>query len=174
MSPSFINLFNHSVVASITEVDVVRFTPASSDAFWRHRRRSEASRRCDRLPRARAAWGCDRRRRARATSSSSRLNFEGGAIHGRIFIGTLMTLSIYAHVVLELAGNLLAELLAEIPIALLAEIFLLLAKNSRNFKPFCWFLRNIRIIRIIRKPDFFFQNFTLRTIISKKVNTKKP
>ena len=35
--------------------------------------------------------------------------------------------------VLELAGNLLAELLAEIPTALLAEIFLLLAENSRNF-----------------------------------------
>ena len=42
-----------------------------------------------------------------------------------------MTLSI----VLELAGNLLAELLAEIPTALLAEIFLLLAESSRNFKP---------------------------------------
>ena len=38
--------------------------------------------------------------------------------------------------VLELADNLLAELLAEIPIALLAEIFLLLAENSGNFKPF--------------------------------------
>ena len=37
---------------------------------------------------------------------------------------------------LELAGNLLAELLAEMPTALLAEIFLLLAENSRNFKSF--------------------------------------
>ena len=39
-------------------------------------------------------------------------------------------------VVLELAGNLLAELLAEIPTALLAEIFLLLAENSRNLSLF--------------------------------------
>ena len=41
-----------------------------------------------------------------------------------------------AGVVLELAGNLLAELLAEISSALLAEIFLLLAEKSRNFEPF--------------------------------------
>ena len=38
--------------------------------------------------------------------------------------------------VLELAGNLLAEQPAEIPSALLAEIFLLLADSSRNLKPF--------------------------------------
>ena len=37
----------------------------------------------------------------------------------------------------------LAELLAEIPTALLAEIFLLLAENSRNFEPFLMFFTQI-------------------------------
>ena len=48
-----------------------------------------------------------------------------------------------SRVVLELAGNSLAELLAEIPTALLAEMFLLLAENSRNFKPFLTFFTQI-------------------------------
>ena len=48
----------------------------------------------------------------------------------------VLNADVVSQLVLELAGNLLAELLAEIPTALLAEIFLLLAENSRNFKPF--------------------------------------
>ena len=62
--------------------------------------------------------------------------------------------------VLELAGNLLAELLAEIPTALLAEIFLLLAENSRNFEPFLMLFTQIlskissKLFLFQRKHDF--------------------
>ena len=69
----------------------------------------------------------------------------------------------------------LAELLAEIPTALLAEIFLLPAENSRNFKPyFNDFYANIKI-NFIKDFSFslekrlLFPNLTLGTIILKKI-----
>ena len=58
------------------------------------------------------------------------------------------------NVVLELAGNLLAELLAEIPTALLAEIFLLLAEKSRKFEPFLVIFEQI-LEKIFIKNTFF-------------------
>ena len=58
-------------------------------------------------------------------------------------------------VVLELAGNLLAELLAEISSALLAEIFLLLAEKSRNFEPFLMIFT--QILKKYHQKIFFFR-----------------
>ncbi len=59
----------------------------------------------------------------------------------------------------------LAELLAEISTALLAEIFLLLAENSRNFKPFLDFHAKNR--------KNFITNFIFTDFIYKKTNKKK-
>ena len=69
--------------------------------------------------------------------------------------------------VLELAGNLLAELLAEFPTALLAEMFLLLAENSRNFEPFLMFFTQIFKKISSKKNIFTAENMTFNLIFPK-------
>ena len=76
-----------------------------------------------------------------------------------------------ASVALELAGNLQAEVLAVIPTALLAEIFLLLAENSRNFKPFFMIYKQMseyissKFFLYHKQTKLFFPNLTLGAIV---------
>ena len=76
----------------------------------------------------------------------------------------------------------LAELLAEIPTALLAEIFLLLAENSRNFKFFLLFLGKYKnkfhqkILTDFKGPTIFFcygRNTVSASIENKREQVKK-